>query len=99
MTEKVALVTGGSSGIGQDTAVELARLGFTVYAGARRVDRMAGLREHGIRTLPIDLTDDASMQEAAARIERETGRLDVLVNNAGYGSFGAVEDLPIDEGR
>jgi NAD(P)-dependent dehydrogenase (short-subunit alcohol dehydrogenase family) len=99
MTLRVALVTGGSSGIGQATALELAGLGFTVYAGARRVDRMEGLSAQGVRSLSLDLTDDSSVVDAVARIEREAGRLDVLVNNAGYGSFGAVEDLPLAEGR
>jgi NAD(P)-dependent dehydrogenase (short-subunit alcohol dehydrogenase family) len=99
MTLRVALVTGGSSGIGQATALELAGLGFTVYAGARRLDRMEGLSAQGVRSLSLDLTDDSSVVDAVARIEREAGRLDVLVNNAGYGSFGAVEDLPLAEGR
>lgn len=95
----VALVTGASSGIGRETALELTRRGFTVYAGARRVERMADLREHGVRVLALDVTDDASTEAAMARIESELGRLDVLVNNAGYGSYGAVEDVPLEEGQ
>jgi NAD(P)-dependent dehydrogenase (short-subunit alcohol dehydrogenase family) len=98
-TTPTALVTGASSGIGAATARRLAALGFTVYAGARRVDRMAELEQHGIRVLSLDVTDDASMTAAVDRILAETGRLDVLVNNAGYGSYGAVEDVPIDEAR
>ncbi len=99
MSEKIALVTGASSGIGQATALELVSLGFTVYAGARRVDRMESLRAQGVRSLSLDVTDDSSVREAVSTIERESGRLDVLVNNAGYGSYGAVEDVPLDEGR
>ncbi len=99
MSEKTAFVTGASSGIGQATALELKRLGFTVYGGARRVDRMEGLRADGVRIVSLDVTDEASMREAVATIEREAGRLDVLVNNAGYGSYGAVEDVPLEEGR
>lgn len=99
MSESVAFVTGASSGIGAATALELKKLGFVVYGGARRVDRMAELGTQGVRTLAMDVTDDASIREAVATIERETGRLDVLVNNAGYGSYGAVEDVPLEEGQ
>ncbi len=99
MSAKVALVTGASSGIGEATALELTRRGFTVYGGARRVERMAGLRAQSLRTLALDITDDASVTAAVAAIEREAGRLDVLVNNAGYGSYGAAEDVPLAEGR
>ena len=98
-TPRVALVTGASSGIGEATARRLHELGFLVYAGARRVGRMSGLAEAGIRVLPLDVTDDASMTATVDQITAEAGRIDVLVNNAGYGSYGAVEDVPIDEGR
>jgi NAD(P)-dependent dehydrogenase (short-subunit alcohol dehydrogenase family) len=98
-TGRVALVTGGSSGIGRSTAFRLHRAGFTVYAVARRTDQMAGLEKDGIRTFHMDVTDDASMTSGIERILAETGRIDVLVNNAGYGSYGAVEDVSIDEAR
>ncbi|MFD9703240.1 oxidoreductase [Lentzea sp. NPDC059081] len=96
---KVALVTGASSGIGESTAVELHKAGYTVYAAARRVQRMEGLRAQGIRTLAMDVTSDESMAEGVEKIIGEAGRIDVLVNNAGYGSYGAVEDVPLDEAR
>lgn len=99
MTSPVALVTGGSSGIGESTARALLARGFTVYAVARRVDRMAGLESEGVITFAMDVTDDASMVAGIDRIVEEQGRIDVLVNNAGYGSYGAVEDVPIDEAR
>ena len=99
MASKVALVTGASAGIGEATARELQRLGYVVYAGARRVERMAGLRGKGIRTLALDVTDEDSAKQAVATIEAEQGRIDVLVNNAGYGSYGAVEDVPLAEGE
>lgn len=99
MTTRVALVTGGSSGIGEATALALREAGLEVYAVARRVDRMAGLEAVGVHTFAMDVTDDASMVAGIDRIVRERGRIDVLVNNAGYGSFGAVEDVPIDEAR
>ena len=95
----VALVTGASSGIGEAAATRLIDAGFTVYAGARRLDRMAALASRGAILLPLDLTDDASIVAAVERIRTERGRIDVLLNNAGYGSYGAVEDVPIAEGR
>ena len=96
---KVALVTGGSSGIGEQTALGLLRTGFTTYAVARRVDRMAGLEAEGVRTFAMDVTAEDSMVAGIERIIAEQGRIDVLVNNAGYGSYGAVEDVPLDEAR
>jgi NAD(P)-dependent dehydrogenase (short-subunit alcohol dehydrogenase family) len=99
MTSPVALVTGGSSGIGESTARALLARGFTVYAVARRVDRMLELASEGVHTFAMDVTDDASMVSGVERIIEEQGRIDVLVNNAGYGSYGAVEDVPIDEAR
>ena len=96
---KTALVSGASSGIGEESAKALLLVGYTVYPGARRVDRMKPLDAAGGRLLALDVTDDASMVAAVATILRETGRIDLLVNNAGYGSFGAVEDVPLDEAR
>jgi NAD(P)-dependent dehydrogenase (short-subunit alcohol dehydrogenase family) len=99
MDTKVALVTGGSSGIGEQTALQLQDAGFTVYAVARRVERMQSLVERGITAFAMDVTDDATMVAGVERILEDHGRVDVLVNNAGYGSYGAVEDVPIDEAR
>ena len=95
----VALVTGASSGIGEDTAHKLRALGYIVYGAARRTDRLQALTTDGIRPLAMDVTDDASMSSGVNRILEETGRIDVLVNNAGYGSYGAIEDVPINEAR
>ncbi|WP_307029172.1 SDR family NAD(P)-dependent oxidoreductase [Arthrobacter globiformis] len=72
---------------------------FAVYAGARRVDRMEPLKAQGIRVLPLDVTDDGSMQSLLITVLREQGRIDVLVNNAGFGSFGALEEMELAEGR
>lgn len=99
MNSKVALVTGASSGIGEATAIKLQSLGYTVYAAARRVERMQPLAAAGMHILPLDVTDDASLQQAVTTIMTQSGRIDVLVNNAGYGSYGAVEDVPADEAR
>jgi NAD(P)-dependent dehydrogenase (short-subunit alcohol dehydrogenase family) len=95
----VALVTGGSSGIGEATVRELLDVGFAVYAVARRTDRMQPLTEAGARVFGMDVTDDASMVAGMQRIVGEQNRIDVLVNNAGYGSYGSVEEVPIDEAR
>ena len=99
MTKKIALITGASSGIGEATAQRLLADGYVVYAAARRLERMQALGAMGARLLPLDLTDDASIVAAVDAIQRSEGRLDVLVNNAGYGSYGALEDVPLDEGR
>jgi NAD(P)-dependent dehydrogenase (short-subunit alcohol dehydrogenase family) len=99
MTSPVALVTGGSSGIGESTARALMAKGFVVHAVARRVDRMASLSDLGVQTFAMDVTADASMAAGIDRIIDEQGRIDLLVNNAGYGSYGAVEVVPIDDAR
>jgi NAD(P)-dependent dehydrogenase (short-subunit alcohol dehydrogenase family) len=99
MPHKVALVTGASSGIGAATAIKLKLLGYTVYAAARRTDRMAGLADAGIEVRALDVTDDASMVALMDTIIAASGRIDILVNNAGYGSYGALEDVPISEAR
>ncbi|GAA1368869.1 oxidoreductase [Catellatospora chokoriensis] len=96
---RVALVTGASAGIGAATARRLHELGFTVYAVARRLDRMAPLAALGMHTAAVDVTDDAALVALVDRVIAASGRLDVLVNNAGYGSFGALEDVPMDEAR
>jgi NAD(P)-dependent dehydrogenase (short-subunit alcohol dehydrogenase family) len=98
-TTKVALVTGASSGIGEATARQLAAAGFTVYAAARRTERMHKLTAAGIHPIAMDVTDDASMQASVKALLTEQGRIDVLVNNAGYGSYGALEDVPMEEAR
>jgi NAD(P)-dependent dehydrogenase (short-subunit alcohol dehydrogenase family) len=96
---KVALVTGASSGIGEATARQLAAADFTVYAAARRTERLQKLAQAGIHPIAMDVTDDASMQAGVQTILNEQGRIDVLVNNAGYGSYGALEDVPMREAR
>ncbi|HET9631495.1 MAG TPA: oxidoreductase [Terrabacter sp.] len=96
---KVALVTGASSGIGESIALHLVESGWTVYAVARRVERMAALETRGVITFAMDVTDDASMVAGIDRIITEQGQIDALVNNAGYGSYGPVEHVPLDEAR
>lgn len=95
----VALVTGASSGIGAESAKHLAAAGFLVYAAARRTDRLGELASGSIRPLTMDVTDDDSVTAGVQQVLAEAGRIDALVNNAGYGSYGAVEDVPLDEAR
>lgn len=96
---KVALVTGASSGIGAMTAKELAKNGYIVYAAARRLDKMEELKKDGIKPVSLDLTKEDSMVQCVQSILNEAGKIDVLVNNAGYGSYGAIEDVPMEEAR
>lgn len=87
------LVTGASKGIGQATAVELARRGHEVIATARKVETLAAL--DAVAKLPLDVTDDRSVKEAVAA----AGRIDVLFNNAGDIVFAPVESIPLDDAR
>ncbi len=96
---KVALVTGASSGIGKETVKQLLRDGAIVYAAARRIDKMKELETLGAKIISLDVTDENSMVDAITKINSETTGVDILVNNAGYGSYGAVEDVPLSEAR
>ncbi|MFY1632573.1 oxidoreductase [Solwaraspora sp. WMMB335] len=99
MSDKVAIVTGASSGIGEATARKLRAMGYQVYAVARRLDRITPLADIGVRPVRVDVTDDAALVGLVEQVLAESGRVDVLVNNAGYGSYGAVEEVPLDEAR
>ena len=96
---KVILITGASSGIGFDAAASLARQGHRVYAAARRVEQMEPLRAFGVVPLQMDVTDEASMEAGVRTVLAAEGRIDVLVNNAGYGYFGAIENVSMEEAR
>lgn len=95
----VILITGASSGIGFQTAQELAHQGHTVYGAARRLDKLQALVPAGVKPLALDVTDEASIQQAVTTLLAAEGRLDVLINNAGYGSYGAVEDVSLTEAK
>jgi len=97
--KKVALVTGASAGIGKAVVRRLLADGWTVYGAARRIGNMEDIQAQGAQVLAMDVTDEASMQAAVSGILAAEGRIDALVNNAGYGSYGAIEDVPLAEGR
>ena len=99
MKQKVILITGASSGIGYDAALALAAEGHKVYAAARRVELMASLEDKGIVPVRMDVTDEQSMQDGVKTVLDKEGRIDVLVNNAGYGYFGSVENVTMEEAR
>ncbi|WP_435581707.1 oxidoreductase [Amycolatopsis thermoflava] len=92
---RVCLVTGASSGIGLATALELLRGGHVVYGAARRVARMAPVRDAGGHALAMDAREGEDLERAVATVVEEQGRIDVLVNNAGTVLHGAVEDVPL----
>ena len=100
---KVAVVTGSSSGIGFETSLLLARKGFYTYATMRNLNKSLKIKEIAekenlpLKVLKLDVTDDKSVTDAIRQITDESSRIDVLVNNAGYGVMGAVEDLSLDE--
>ena len=99
MESKVILVTGASSGIGKATALALAELGHRVSAGARRVAKMGPFTEAGVSVHFLDLTDDDSIEEFVADVLKREGRIDALINNAGYGVYGSIEDISLSEAR
>jgi NADP-dependent 3-hydroxy acid dehydrogenase YdfG len=99
MTQRVALVTGASSGIGKATALMLNQAGYITYATARRPETLSDLERAGCRTLRLDVTDEDSMVAAVRTIETEHTAIDVLINNAGYGLNGPVEELEINAVR
>lgn len=99
MEKKVILITGASSGMGYETAKELAQQGNKVYGAARRVEKMVSLKEYGVTPIHLDVTDESSCREAIEEIINNEGRIDVLVNNAGYGSYGAIEDVDLTEAK
>lgn len=97
--EKVVLITGASSGFGKLVASRLLVRGYKVYGAARRTELMNDLVKQGAAALSLDVTDDAQAESAIKQIIREEGRLDVLINNAGYGGFGMLECVSMQQAQ
>ena len=96
---KVVLITGASAGMGREAAILLARGGHRVYAGARHMDRMADLADHGVTPVELDVTNSDDNERVVNQIVDAAGRIDVLINNAGFGLYGPVEEIPLDDAR
>ncbi|MEO5627338.1 MAG: oxidoreductase [Candidatus Saccharimonadales bacterium] len=95
MPKSTVLITGASSGIGKATAILMHQRGYQVFASSRSLDGMTDLQAEGITTVLLDVTKDDSIKAALKQI----GPVEVLINNAGYGSYGALEDVPMEEAR
>ena len=101
--DKVALVTGSSSGIGFETSLRLARAGFNTYASMRNLEKSKNITEIAkkeklpLQVVQLDVNNDGSVKDAIVKILKADQRIDVLINNAGYGLFGSVEDTSIEE--
>ena len=93
------LITGCSSGIGRAIAQSLVQGGYHVYATARRPETLKDLHEAGAKTLALDVTDEDSMAAAVKSVEQEHGQVGTLINNAGYGAYGPVEEVSIADAR
>ncbi len=96
---KVILITGASSGIGKDTALNLIKEGHIVYGAARRISKMKDIVEAGGHSIKMDILSNEDIDRAVDQVISEQNRIDVLVNNAGYGLWGAVETISIDEAK
>jgi NAD(P)-dependent dehydrogenase (short-subunit alcohol dehydrogenase family) len=102
-SDKVAIVTGSATGIGYETAIHLAKNGFLTYASMRnlpkadQITKIAKSENLPLRVIQLDVTDDISITKAIDTVINESGKIDVLVNNAGYGLIGSIEDMSIEE--
>lgn len=95
--KRVVLITGASTGMGRAAALLFAQRGWSVFAGARRVEKIP--TDQGIRALALDVTRGESRKSFVERALEEEGRVDVLINNAGYGEYGSLEETDLDRAR
>ncbi len=96
MSQPVVLITGCSSGIGRALADAFQQAGYQVWASARKTADLAALTAAGFTAVELDVTDANALTAAAERLQQEAGRLDVLINNAGYGAMGPLLDGGVD---
>lgn len=97
--KKVILITGASSGMGKESAKELIKQGHIVYTAARRIEQMQDLKQLGGHPIEMDVTNEKDIQRVVDHIINKESKIDVLWNNAGYGLFGSVEDVPLEEAK
>lgn len=96
---ETVLITGASSGIGKETARKLLAEGYIVYVAARRLEEMKDLEARGATALAMDISEEQDIIRVVDTIRADRGGIDVLVNNAGFGMYGAMEDTSIDDAR
>ena len=99
VASQTVLITGASAGIGKATAKKLLQEGYTVYATARRVERMRDIEDMGGNALEMDITREEDVVACVERINEEQRGVDILINNAGFGLYGPMEDIPLDDAR
>jgi NAD(P)-dependent dehydrogenase (short-subunit alcohol dehydrogenase family) len=93
----VALITGASSGIGKNAALSLLAEDYIVYGAARRVKRIEDIVARGGHAIEMDITDQASVEAGVDQVLAEQKHIDILINAAGYGQYGAIEDVPLED--
>lgn len=96
---KVILITGATSGIGFETAKFLTKQGHIVYGAGRQEEKLKRLKAAGIKPINLDVTSEESTKIAVESILKKEGKIDILINNAGYGSYGAIEDVSLQEAQ
>ncbi len=99
MNTQVVLITGASSGMGKTTAEYLIKQGYIVYAAARRVEHMNDLKALGGYPLKMDITNEEDVTRVVATIIEEQGKIDILINNAGFGMYGSMEETTIEDAK
>ncbi|WP_232064821.1 SDR family NAD(P)-dependent oxidoreductase [Rhodocytophaga rosea] len=95
--KKTVFVTGASAGIGKATAIYLAQNGYQMYGAARRSEKMQDLKAYGIQPIALEITKEESVKEAKNQIFKQAGSIEILVNKAGFGLEGSIEDIPMEE--